>query len=53
MEERYYDEYRRIQDEHWWFVGRRKVLAAVKIALFAGLVVVRGFDRLAEPVAAV
>lgn len=29
MEERYYDEYRRIQDEHWWFVGRRKVLAAV------------------------
>ncbi len=24
MEERYYDEYRRIQDEHWWFVGRRK-----------------------------
>ncbi|MCO5325912.1 MAG: methyltransferase domain-containing protein [Solirubrobacterales bacterium] len=36
MEERYYDEYSRIQDEHWWFVGRRRVLTAVIARQLAG-----------------
>jgi SAM-dependent methyltransferase len=29
MEERFYAEYARIQDEHWWFVGRREIIRAV------------------------
>jgi SAM-dependent methyltransferase len=29
MEEQYYDEYARLQDRHWWFSGRRRVIAAV------------------------
>lgn len=29
MEERYYDEYARIQDEHWWFEGRRRIIGSV------------------------
>lgn len=29
MEERFYAEYAAIQDRHWWFVGRRRVIGAV------------------------
>jgi SAM-dependent methyltransferase len=29
MEERFYAEYARIQDQHWWFVGRREIIRAV------------------------
>jgi SAM-dependent methyltransferase len=29
MDERFYDEYFRIEDSHWWFVGRRRIIAAV------------------------
>lgn len=29
MEERFYAEYAEIQDRHWWFVGRRRVIGAV------------------------
>ncbi len=28
MEERFYEEYARIQDEHWWFTGRRRVIGS-------------------------
>jgi SAM-dependent methyltransferase len=29
MEERFYEEYTRIQDEHWWFAGRRRIIGSV------------------------
>lgn len=29
MEERFYEEYARIQDTHWWFVGRREIISSV------------------------
>ena len=29
MEQQFYEEYARIQDVHWWFVARRRILAAV------------------------
>ena len=29
VEERFYAEYAAIQDRHWWFVGRRRVIGAV------------------------
>ena len=29
MEERFYDEYARIQDRHWWFIGRRRIVQTV------------------------
>jgi SAM-dependent methyltransferase len=29
MEERFYEEYARIQDEHWWFAGRRRIIGSV------------------------
>ncbi len=29
MEERYYDEYASIQDHHWWFAGRRRIIESV------------------------
>lgn len=29
MEERFYAEYARIQDEHWWFAGRRRIIRSV------------------------
>ena len=29
MDERFYEEYARIQDAHWWFVGRREIIRTV------------------------
>jgi SAM-dependent methyltransferase len=29
LEKRFYEEYARVQDVHWWFVARRRILAAV------------------------
>src|SRR5204862_1986998 len=29
VEERFYAEYAEIQDRHWWFVGRRRLIGAV------------------------
>lgn len=29
MDRQFYDEYARIQDEHWWFAGRRKIIGSV------------------------
>ena len=29
MEQRFYDEYARVQDAHWWFVGRRQVIRSI------------------------
>lgn len=29
MEERFYEEYAAIQDEHWWFEGRRRIIGAL------------------------
>jgi SAM-dependent methyltransferase len=29
VEERFYEEYARIQDNHWWFIGRRAIFRAV------------------------
>lgn len=29
MEERFYAEYAEIQDRHWWFAGRRRIVASV------------------------
>lgn len=29
MEERFYDEYFRIEERHWWFAGRRRIIGAV------------------------
>ena len=29
MEERYYEEYARVQSSHWWFAGRRRILGAL------------------------
>ena len=29
MEERFYTEYAELQDRHWWFVGRRRLIGAV------------------------
>lgn len=29
MEERFYAEYAEVQDRHWWFVGRRRIIGAV------------------------
>jgi len=28
MDERFYEEYFEIEDSHWWFVGRRRIIAA-------------------------
>lgn len=29
MEERFYDEYFEIEERHWWFVGRRRIIGAM------------------------
>ncbi len=29
MEERYYEEYARVQSAHWWFAGRRRVIGSL------------------------
>jgi SAM-dependent methyltransferase len=29
MEQRFYEEYARIQDKHWWFIGRRVILRSI------------------------
>lgn len=29
MEEQFYEEYARVQGEHWWFVGRRRIIGSL------------------------
>ncbi len=36
MEERFYQQYARIQDQHWWFAGRRKIIVAELAESLAG-----------------
>jgi SAM-dependent methyltransferase len=36
MEETFYEEYFRIEDRHWWFVGRRRIIATVLAELPSG-----------------
>lgn len=36
MEERFYEEYARIQDQHWWFTGRREIIVGALAESLAG-----------------
>jgi SAM-dependent methyltransferase len=38
MEAEYYEEMHRVEDIHWWFVGRRMILAAILERFFTGAV---------------